>query len=159
MRNSGGGLKVRIYVCTHVYPCVSVCVCVSYILIDPTRPTLIRGAEGSIQQWIRHKSLLTSGFNVSECYEMKGSYVTFRAPPPPSFACGLLRCLLRSCVFQSAFLFILLPLKRLPPRCFHCQLPSDFGAMKVRKMCLKPSSSPAALECCGSDEVLPAVTA
>lgn len=122
--------------------------------MDSTRPKLIRGAEGqssnrSVANLSRHLAL-----TCPVLWDEKELHHILE-PLSPLSMWSFPKCFEKLC-FQSVFYFA--PFEAMPLLRFHCQLPSDFGVMKVRKMCLKLTLYPAVLECCGFDEVLPTVS-
>lgn len=92
---------------------------------------------------------------MSNVIRWKGATSHFRALILPQYVV-FFQCVLRSCVFNLFFIFA--PCEAMPLRRFRCQPPSDSRVIKVGKMCLKLSSYPAGLECCGFDEVSPTVS-
>lgn len=135
-REFKGGLKVG------QSQCVCLCVCVRSILIDSTRPKLIRGAEGqssnrSVTNLSRHL-----GLTCPALLDKKELHHILEALSSLSMW-SLSTVFSKNMCFQSFFLFYLAPCEAMPLRCFHCHPPSDLRVIKVRKMCLKLSSYPA----------------
>lgn len=107
--------------------------------MDSTRPKLIRGAEGqssnrSVANLSQHLAL-----TCPVLWDEKELHHILE-PLSPLSMWSFPKCFEKLC-FQSVFYFA--PFEAMPLLRFHCQLPSDFGVMKVRKMCLKLTLYPA----------------